>query len=172
MGILYPILEINPLENSTLKLAMILKLHVMPRKYLVFENLTPNLNPCMIRRPTNQFIPLKIVFQNSLLVFVAAVSAFMLLLFLLLFIVVTSQEDKDQVKRERDRLSSQVETMTQECNDAREAAQSHEHQLQAECEGRMSQCQEKARNLEGELSSCRASAAEANSQVSCVGSLA
>lgn len=67
------------------------------------------------------------------------------------------------MKRERDRISSRLETLTQECGEARESAQSHERQLQVDCDGRVEQCQARARGLEGDLNICRGSLEVANS---------
>ena len=69
------------------------------------------------------------------------------------------QEDQDQVKRERDRFSSQLETMTQECNDARETATRREQKLQADCDVKLQKCA----SLRGDLDSCRNSLRGASS---------
>ena len=70
------------------------------------------------------------------------------------------QEDKDQMKRERDRISFQLEALTQECSDARETAHQHAAQLQADCTTRMEDCQGRANQLNTQLTSCRASKTE------------
>ena len=67
------------------------------------------------------------------------------------------QEDKDQIKRERDRFSSQLETMTQECNDIRDTAARHEHQLQADCDHKLQQSAGQTSSLQGDLDNCKAS---------------
>ena len=60
----------------------------------------------------------------------------------------------DQVKRERDRLSSQHDSLTQECNDARENAANREHQLQSDCDDRVTQCQTQASRTQTDLATC------------------
>ena len=61
------------------------------------------------------------------------------------------------MKRERDRISAQLDTLTQECGEARDVAQSQEHQLQE----KLKQCQTRSGSVDGELSKCRSSLMEA-----------
>lgn len=63
------------------------------------------------------------------------------------------------MQRERDRVSARLDTLTQECSEAKEVAQSKEHQLQ----GRLDQCQAGYGSVDGELSKCKSSLLEANS---------
>ena len=69
------------------------------------------------------------------------------------------------MKRERDRYSSQLETLTQECNDARDTASRHEQQLQADCDRKHQQCVSQTGSLQGDLDKCKNSLREANSDI-------
>lgn len=66
------------------------------------------------------------------------------------------------MKRERDRLSSQLDTVTQECSDARENALSNEQELQDVCNKRLEECSAGYGNLNNELSSCHSALTNAN----------
>lgn len=76
------------------------------------------------------------------------------------------QEDKDQVQRGHDRLSSQLDSLTQECSDARDVAQSQEQRLHVECQASVVQAQARNSQLQKDADSCRSSLAAASAGTS------
>lgn len=74
-------------------------------------------------------------------------------MWLLLFV----QEEKDEYKRERDRLSARVQSLTQEMSDAHGREDEHNQLLQEENAVKMSKCFASVSSLNADLSSCRSS---------------
>ena len=59
------------------------------------------------------------------------------------------------MKRERDRLSSRFESLSQECNDARESAAVREQQMQSDCDTKLDQMLIQNTRAKGDLATCK-----------------
>lgn len=70
------------------------------------------------------------------------------------------------MKRERDRLSSRYEALTQECHETQEHAANHQRELQHTCDENLNQCNTRIAKFERDATTCHNSLLKSSKDLS------